>query len=228
MNFRVILLVLVVLVFTAGGTYINVHSFEESSLENTFNAGNLEIIQNTSAGTVPHIVQVKNTAKKPVKVDVGQIFGSNTAQDMVIAEEKVVNQDSSIYIRAYCYEPYQEAKPGEKLRPTGKASTELLDVINSANLADNNATLIAQLKIWIIASGDNLTTNKGEVQVLLGNYSYYQTQQLINQTRTNLAQNLNVTEEELKNIRPLSSVDLNPLNWIRGFFRWMNKAFNIS
>lgn len=224
------MLVLVVLIFTVGGTYLNVHSFESSSLKDTYNAGDLEIIQNTTTGSVPHTIQVKNNAQKPVKVEMGQIFGSNSYQDMVVAEEKTVNQNSTMYISAYCYEPNQVAKPGEKLKPTGKASPELIQIIKNSNLADANSTLQAQIQIWIIVSGDKINTTSGKAQILMQNNSLTTAQmsQFINQSRSNLAQSLDVNEGELKNINPTSNPGTIVMSWVNGFFSWIKNAFNIT
>lgn len=230
MNFRVVLLVFLVVFFMVGATYLNVHSFESSSLKDTYNAGDLEIIQNTTSGTVPHTIQVINKGQKPVKVEVGQIFGSNSYQDMVVAEEMTINQNSSIYIRAYCFEPKQVAKPGEKLKPTGKASTEIIQVIEGSNLADSNSSLQAQLQIWTIVSGDNITTTTGEVPAVMKNQGLtsYQMSQLINQSRTNLAQTLGVSQGQLKDISSTSSVGSSISSSINGFFDWIKEAFNIT
>lgn len=230
MNFRVILLVLLVLIFTVGGIYLNVTTFESRSLEDAYNAGDLEIIQDTTAGTVPHVVMIKNNGKRPVMVETGQILGSYGSQDIVVAEDRMVNHNSSSFIRGYCYEPGQKAKPGEKLKQTGKASPEMIEIIENSNLADSNSTIQAQLQVWVIVSKDNLNTTSGEASVLLENQglSPIETSRLLNESRSNLAENLNVSEGELKNIQPTSTVISNVFDGIGGFFNWIKNAFNIN
>lgn len=229
MNFRVILLVGLVLIFTVSGVYLSVLSFETNSLMNAYNQGDVDITQNTTAGTVPHVIQVKNNGKKPVMVKVGQIMGSNSFQDMVVAEDKVVNQNSSSLIRAYCYEPNQIANPGEKLKPTGKASSEIKQIIKQSNLVNSQNTTRTQLEIWIIVSGDNINTTSGEASVLLEKEGLSKTEisGLLNETRSDLAKNLNITEGELKNLKPTSSfLDINAA--VNGFIDLIKNAFNIS
>ncbi len=227
MNFRVILLVVLVLIFTTSGVYLNVLSFGANSLKDTYNDGDLEIIQNTTAGTVPHVVQVKNNGKKPVMVEAGQILLGESSQDMVAAESKRVNQNSSSYIRAYCLEPNQTANPGEKLKPGDKASTEIMHIIDNSNFADTQNTIRSQLQIWIILSGGNVDITQGEASALIkkqGISSAKITGEL-NEAKTSLIQALNITEGEIKDIKPSSSISIDDL--INGFINWMKNAFNI-
>ena len=60
---------ILVFIFTVFGVYLSVVSFESNSLITAFNDGNLEITQNTTAGTVPHVLMVVNSVKKPVMVE---------------------------------------------------------------------------------------------------------------------------------------------------------------
>lgn len=228
MNFRVILLVVLVLIFTMSGVYLSVLSFESNSLTDAYKEGDLEIIQNTTAGTVPHVILVKNNGKNPVMVEVGQILESNSSQDLVVAEDKRVSQNSSSYIRAYCLQPNQTATPGEKLEPTEKASSKIKQIIENSNLADTQNATITQLQIWIIVSKDNLNTTSGEASVLLEKEGLTSTEisQLLNDTRSKLVKNLNITEGELKNLKPNSTMDLNEI--IDGIINWIKNAFNIT
>lgn len=227
MNFRVILLVVLVLIFTVSGVYLNVLSFGANSLKDTYNDGDLEIIQNTTAGTVPHVIMVKNNGKKPVMVEAGQILLSESSQDMVAAESKRVNQNSSSYIRAYCLEPNQTATPGEKLKPKDMASSEIKQIIENSSFADAQNTTRTQLQIWIILSGGNVDITQGEAAALIekqGINSAEITRQL-NDAKTSLIQALNITEGEIKDIKPSSSIGVDDL--INGFINWMKNAFNI-
>jgi hypothetical protein len=230
MNFRLILLVLLVLIFTICGIYISVLSFEANSLQETYLKGEVEIIQNTTPGSVPHIIQLKNNGKKPLLVETGQILKSNSSQDLVVAEDKTVNQNSSIYIRAYCFQPNQTAVPGAKLTPSGKASEEINQLIKNSNLADAQNSTSTQLQIWIIVSGDNLNLKTGEATVLIEKKGINNTEinNQLNDARTNLVKVLNLTEGELKKLSPQTSNGIDPLSWINGFINWFKYSFNIS
>lgn len=228
MNFRVILLVILVLIFTVSGAYLSVVSFEANSLQTAYGEGNLEITQNTTAGSVPHVVQVTNNGKKPVMVESGQILGSDSSQDLVAAEGKNINQNSSGYIRTYCYEPNQTATPGEKLNPKGKASSEIKHIIDNSKLADTKNTTLTQLQIWIMVSGDNLNLNQGEAQAFAKKQSITTAEMTeeLNNARSSLLKFLNITEGEIKDIKTTSSMDLGDL--INGFINWIKNAFNIE
>lgn len=228
MNFRVILLVILVFIFTLSGVYLNVVSFGANSLNTAFAEGNVEITQNTTAGTVPHIVKIVNSGKKPVMVESGQILRSDTSQDLVAAENKMIYQNSTDYVKAYCYEPNQTSAPGTQLYPKDRASSDIKQIIDHSNIMDSRNTTSTQLQIWIIVSGDNIDTTTGEVQELVKKQSISNAEitQELNDARINLLKSLNVTEEEIKNIEPTSSIDIGAL--IKEFIDWIKNAFNIT
>lgn len=231
MNLRVILLVILVLIFTISGIYLSALSFASTSLENSYNNGEVEIIQNTTAGTIPHIILVKNNGKKPIMVETGQILTSNSSQDLVVAEDKKVNQNSSSYIMAYCFQPNQTAVPGSKLKPTDKASTEVKQLITNSNLTNPQNTTRTQLQIWIIVSKDKLDFNSGEASLFIQNQTINSTEitKQLNEARENLIQKLNITEGEIKNIKPDSSVgSTDIIIWTNEFINWIKISFNIS
>ncbi len=231
MNFRVILLVILILLFTMSGIYLSVLSFEATSLKDTYNEGDLEIIQNTSTGTVPHVILVVNKGKKPVMVETGQILESNSSQDLVVAEDRRVNQNSSSFIRAYCFQPNQTATPGTKLIPDDMASSEIKQIIKNSNLADTQNTTRTQLQIWIIVSGNNLNIKSGEASYLIEKQGINNTEisKQLTEAKNNLVKSLNITEGELKNIKPNSSISINDItNWINGFVKWIKNSFNIT
>lgn len=231
MNFRVILLVILVLIFTISGIYLSILSFEATSLKDSYNKGEMEIIQDTAAGTVPHVIMIKNNGKRPVMVETGQILVSDTSQDLVVAEDKMVKGNSSSYIRAYCFQPNQTATPGTKFTPTDKASKEIQQLIINSNLADPQNTTKTQLQIWIIVTKDHVDLNSGEVSVLMKNSSINNTEitNQINEAKENLLQNLNITEGEIQNIKGESSLGSGDIiGWINGFINWFKASFNIS
>lgn len=231
MNFRVILLVIIVIIFTICGVYYSVQSFETNSLKETYEVGDVEIIQNTTAGTVPHVILVKNKGKQPLMVKTGQILTSNTSQDLVVAEDKWITQNSSSYIRAYCFEPNQTAKTGIKLIPTEMASSEIQQIITDSNLADRQNTTKAQLEIWIIVTGNKINVESGEAATLMDKNGMNNTEitQQVNDAKNSLVKTLNITEGEIKDIKSNSSISLNDFeNWITEFINWIRYSFNIT
>ena len=231
MNFRVILLVILVLIFTFSGIYLSMLSFDATSLKNSYGKGEVEIIQNTTAGTIPHVILIKNDGKQPIMVESGQILVSNSSQDLVVAEDIRVNQNSSSYIRAYCFEPNQTATPGSKLTPTDKASSDVQQLIKNSNLADPQNTTSTQLQIWILVSGDNVDLNSGEASVLLKNQNNNSTEIVnqLNEAKNNLLKNLNITEDQIKNIKTESTISSSDIvGWINEFINWIKTSFNIS
>jgi len=231
MNFRVILLVILVLIFTFSGIYLSMLSFDATSLKNSYGKGEVEIIQNTTAGTIPHVILIKNDGKQPIMVESGQILVSNSSQDLVVAEDIRVNQNSSSYIRAYCFEPNQTATPGSKLTPTDKASSDVQQLIKNSNLADQQNTTSTQLQIWILVSGDNVDLNSGEASVLLKNQNNNSTEIVnqFNEAKNNLLKNLNITEDQIKNIKTESTISSSDIvGWINEFINWIKTSFNIG
>lgn len=229
MNFRVIVLIILVLIFTICGISIWVISFQSTSLQNSYNAGEAEITQNTAAGTVPHVILVKNNGKKPLMVETGQILESSSSQDLVVAEDKVVNQNSSSLIRAYCYQPNQTATPGIKLKPTNKASSEIKQIIKNSKLSDSQNITRTQLQIWILASKNNLNINSGEASVFIENQGISKTEinQKVQEARNDILKTFNITEGEIKNLNPTSTISLDDIfNWINNFINWIKNSFN--
>lgn len=236
MNPRVILLVLLIVLFSLGGAIFSLLSFETSSLSQAYQDGNVVIIQSTPAGTVPHVVTVKNTGKKPLMVEHGQILNSSSSQDLVIAENKRVDQNSSENVKAYCYEPKQKAVPGSKLTPGGQASSQIKSVIENSNPSDIQNATPAQLQIWILVTGDNVDINTGEGPALIQMQQISQSNlnQQISTAKSNLITVLNITSSELKNINQNNSQSsLNDffnqiINWINGFIDWIRSSLGIS
>ncbi|MCE5214186.1 MAG: hypothetical protein LLF83_05640 [Methanobacterium sp.] len=231
MNFRVILLVLIVFIFTLVCIIASNMYFESTSLKDTYNQGDVEITQNTAAGTIPHVVLVKNNGKKPIMVETGQILESNSSQDLVIAEYKKVNQNSSSYIMAYCFEPNQTAIPGAKLKPTDKASSDIQKIIKNTNLSDSQNTSQTQLQIWIMVSKNNLNINSGEAALFIEKQGNNTDEILkkVQNAKNNLIKSLNITEGDLKNLNTSSKISFNGiLNLINEFINWIKYSFNIN
>lgn len=232
MNIRAILLVLLVILFSLGCVLFSFMSFDSNSLKDAYQEGNVEIIQNTTAGTVPHVIEIKNTGKKPLMVETGQILTSNSSQDLVVAQNKKINQNSSAEVKAYCFQPEQKAIPGSKLIPSNKASTQIKEVIKNSNLLDKNNATQTQLQIWILVSQDNVNLSSGEAIALMEKQEITSAKilQELSDARNNLIKTLNITTEDLKNIGNNSTSNiLNELyNLITGFINWIKNSFGIQ
>lgn len=232
MNIRAILLVLLVVIFSLGCVLFSFMSFDSNSLKDAYQEGNVEIIQNTTAGTVPHVIEIKNTGKKPLMVETGQILTSNSSQDMVVAQNKKINQNSSAEVKAYCFQPGQRAIPGSKLIPSNKATSQIKEVIKNSNLLDKNNATQTQLQIWILVSQDNVNLSSGEAIALMEKQGITSAKilQELSDARNNLIKTLNITTEDLKNMGNNSSSNiLNELyNLITEFINWIKNSFGIQ
>lgn len=232
MNIRAILLVLLVIIFSLGCVLFSFMSFDSNSLKDAYQEGNVEIIQNTTAGTVPHVIEIKNTGKKPLMVETGQILTSNSSQDMVVAQNKKINQNSSAEVKAYCFQPGQKAIPGSKLIPSNKATSQIKEVIKNSNLLDKNNATQTQLQIWILVSQDNVNLSSGEAIALMEKQEITSAKilQELSDARNNLIKTLNITTEDLKNMGNNSSSNiLNELyNLIKEFINWIKNSFGIQ
>lgn len=232
MNIRVILLVLLVIIFTLGCVLFSFISFDSNSLKDAYQEGNVEIIQNTAAGTVPHLVVIKNTGKKPLVIETGQVLTSNSSQDLVVAQNKKINQNSSAEVKAYCFQPGQKAISGSKLIPSDKASSQITKVIQNSNLNDKNNATQTQLQIWILVSQDNVNLNSGEASALVEKQEITSAKilQELSDARSNLIKSLNITTGDLKNKSNDSSSNIfsDIYNLITGFINWIINSFGIK
>ncbi len=235
MNLRVILLVFVVILFFLASVLISFVSFETNSLSQGYQDGNVQLIQSTPAGTIPHIIIVKNNGKGPVMVESGQILTSNTSQNLVVAEDKVVEQNSSESLKAYCFEPNQSAVPGSNLTPTSQASTQVKTLIKNSNPNNIQNATQTQLEIWILVTKDNVNINVGEAPGLVQQQqiSYSKLNQDIGTAKNNLISSFNISSSEIGNLNQTSSqINLNNIvnnafNWINRFVDWVKTTLGI-
>jgi len=235
MNLRVILLVFVVILFVLVSILISFVSFENNSLSQGYQDGNVQIIQNTPPGTIPHIIIVKNNGKKPVMVKSGQILTSNISQNLVVAEDKVVEQNSSESIKTYCFEPNQSAVPGSNLTPASQASAPIETLIKNSNPSNFQNATLTQLQIWILVTKDNVNVNSGEAPSLVQTQqiSYYQLNQDISKAKNNLVTTFNISSSEIGNLNQTNSqININYIityayNWINIFINWVRSSLGI-
>lgn len=236
MNFRVLLLIFLVFLFFIGTVIFSFRTFETNSLNQAYQDGSVELIQNTQAGTVPHIVTIKNNGKQPLTVRTGQILTSNNSQDLVVAEDKRIDKNSSANVKAYCFEPKQKAAPGSKLAPSNQASQQITAIINNSNLSNIQNTTQTQLQIWILVSGNEVNINSGETSAFIEkqDLSNANILQELSDAKDNLITSLNISTNDLKTINQTSfqnnSGDI--FNWINSlineFITWIKTSFGIQ
>jgi hypothetical protein len=235
MNLRVILLVFVVILFVLISILISFISFENNSLSQGYQDGNVQIIQSTPPGTIPHIIIVKNNGKKPVMVESGQILTSNISQNLVVAEDTLVEQNSSESVKAYCYEPNQSAVPGSNLTPSSQASAPVETIIKNSNPSNIQNATLTQLQIWILVTKDNVNINSGEAPSLVQTQQISDSQlnQDISNAQNNLITTFNISSSEIGNLNQTSSqINLNYIitdayNWINIFVNWVRNSLGI-
>lgn len=235
MNLRVILLVFVVILFLLVSILISYVSFETNSLSQGYQEGNVQIIQSTPPGTIPHIIIVKNNGKKPVMIESGQILTSNISQNLVVADDEVVEQNSSESVKAYCFEPNQSAVPGSNLIPSSQASSQVKTLIANSNPNNIQNATQTQLEIWILVTRDNVNVNSGEASSLVQKQqiSYSQLNQDISTAKNNLITSFNISSSEIGNFNQTSSqINLNYIinnafKWINIFVDWVRSSLGI-
>ncbi len=235
MNLRVILLVFVVILFVLISILISFVSFENNSLSQGYQDGNVQIIQSTPSGTIPHIIIVKNNGKKPVMVESGQILTSDISQNLVVAEDEVVDQNTSESVKAYCYEPNQSAVPGSNLKPSNQASAPIETLIRNSNPSNIQNATQTQLQIWILITKDNVNINSGEAPSLVQTQQISDSQlnQDISNAKNNLMTTFNISSSEIGNLNQNSSqINLNYIitdayNWVNIFVNWVRSSLGI-
>ena len=225
MNLRVILLVFVIFIFAIG---FGVMSYSQSlgvPLKQAYDEGKVTIVQNTTAGTVPHVVVVHNNGTKPVKLQKGDILKSNSSQDLVIAENDKVPQNSTGNVSAYCFEPGQEAVQGAKLSPSATtASTQIKQIIDNSNPSDLQNATSTQLQIWTVVSGGNLNIYSGEPAALVDNQgiTFSKLRQELANARSSVMTMFNVNSEGLTNLSQNSTTTSSGVQGVfNDFMSWI-------
>jgi hypothetical protein len=227
LNVRLVFLIFVVVLFAAGTGFISYSQSNGLPLQQAYGEGNVIIIQNTSAGTVPHQVTITNNGRDPLKVQVGDILNSTSSQDLVIAENKTVAKNSSDSVYAYCLDPSTQAQVGAKLKPNGTASNAIKTVIYGSNIKDTSNATNAQVQIWILTSGVNFNIYSGEPVALVSaqNINYTKLRQIVSEAKSALAAEFNVSVDDIKNINQnQTSSSGDPIN---GFLNWFKSTTGI-
>ena len=95
MNMRLVFLIFLIVVFAAGFGFISYSQSTGISLNEAYGTGNIVITQNTSAGTVPHQVNIVNNGNDPIKVEVGDVLTAQSSQNLVVAENKTIKKNTT-------------------------------------------------------------------------------------------------------------------------------------
>ena len=228
MNFRLVLLIFLVVLFAVGTGFLSYSQSTGITLKEAYDNGNVVITQNTSAGTVPHQVVVVNNGRDPIKVQVGDVLTANSSQDLVVAENKSVPINSSEVVYAYCLDPSTQAVVGSKLKANGTATNAVQQVIANSNIRDLTNATNAQLEIWILTSGVNFNIYSGEPVALVNaqKINYTTLRQMVSTAKSNLAAQFNVKVDSIKNINQTSSQG--PVGAIKGVYHWFKSMIGMG
>ncbi|CEA14052.1 MULTISPECIES: ARPP-1 family domain-containing protein [Methanobacterium] len=229
MNMRLILLIAVVVVFAAGSGAMSFLSGGGVTLEQAYDNQQVDIIQNTAAGSIPHNITVKNNGTKPLVVDKGTILKSKESQDVVIITDKKINPNSNDTVLAYCIEPDQKAVTGSSLYPSGTASSQVKEIIDSSNPTDLQNATQAQLQIWVIVTKGNVNVYSGEAMAVVQNQKtkYYQLQEKVETAKKNVMSRFNLTSEGVKNMSFSVESDNSANTWVADLRQWFKNTVGV-
>jgi len=229
MNMRLILLIAVVVVFAAGSGAMSFLSGGGVTLEQAYDNQQVDIIQNTAAGSIPHNITVKNNGTKPLVVDKGTILKSKESQDVVIITDKKINPNSNDTVLAYCIEPDQKAVTGSSLYPSGTASSQVKEIIDNSNPSDLQNATQAQLQIWVIVTKGNVNVYSGEAMAVVQNQKtkYYQLQEKVETAKKNVMSRFNLTSEGVKNMSFSVESDNSANTWVADLRQWFKNTVGV-
>jgi len=223
MNIRVAILVLIIIIFASVSGILSYSVYNGIPLKEAYSNGNISVIQETVAGTVPHEVMITNNRNNAIKVQKGDVLASSVSQDLVIAEDRKIPPNSNETIKAYCLDPSQKAVINTRLLPVNNTNNAINQVISNSNPSDPQSAMKAQLQIWIITTGGNLNPYFGEpvAVVQTQNITWTQFQQSIASAKSDVMSLFNVTEDQIKNLNQKQSnvgqqsMLNNTINWIK-------------
>ncbi len=203
MNIRVAGIVLIVILFALTSGYMSYSISGGEALNKVYNKENIQVTQSTSAGTVPHEVNVKNSGNDTIKVKKGEVLTSSISPDMIIAEDKTVEPNSNETVKAYSLESSKRVNVGSKLLPVNTTYDSLNQVISESNPSDAKSVLNTQLEIWIIMSGGNLNPYTGEPVAVVekNDIKWTNFRQNISDAKTSVMNTFNVNESEISSLK---------------------------
>ena len=229
MNIRLIILIVAVIVFSVGCGALSFLYGGGITLEQAYDNNQVSIIQKTYAGSIPHNVSIKNNGSQPVVVDKGTILKSKESQDVVIITDKKINPNSNDTVLAYCIEPDQKAVTGSSLYPSGTASSQVKEIIDSSNPTDLQNATQAQLQIWVIVTKGNVNVYSGEAMAVVQNQKtkYYQLQEKVETAKKNVMSRFNLTSEGVKNMSFSVESDNSANTWVADLRQWFKNTVGV-
>jgi ARG and Rhodanese-Phosphatase-superfamily-associated Protein domain len=228
MNFRAVLLVLLIVVFAVSMGAVNFASLGSVGLEQAQADGSAVVTQNTAAGTVPHTVTITNNGTRSVNVKQGQLLESPDSQDLVVAENVTVNPGTNSTVKTYCTEPGQKANPGSNLTANQTANEMVMTIIQASVPSDAVSARQAQLKIWTLKMGGEVDPYTGEAAAMVqsSRSSYYQLRQDLSAAKGNVSSQFNLNNETLKNVQNLAGSP-GVSTWLEDLRNWFAEVLGI-
>lgn len=225
MNIRVITIVLIIILFALVSGFLSYSVSGGTPLKEAYINGNIQVIQKTAAGTVPHEVVITNNQNRSIKAKKGDVLTSSVSQDMVIAEDKIIAPNSNETVNAYCIEPDQRTNAGTNLLLANNTYSAVNEVIRNSDPSDSQSALKAQLQIWIIMSRNNLNPYTGEPVAVVENQNITWTQfrQDIASAKNDVMTSFNVTEDQIQNLNQnqTQSNAGQTQSWINNILNWI-------
>jgi hypothetical protein len=223
MNFRIILVVIFIFLFASAMGAMNFISAKGLTLDEAYKNGDVEIIQQTTAGTIPHSITIANKGENPINIEKGSMLTSKSSQDMVIARDDVVLSGAKLTVPAYCIEPGEKAADKSKLKAAGLAPQVIIDIISISNPAQQSEAFNTQIKIWTITGGEDFNVYTGESLAVSQEQgiSFYDIKQNMSNAKIEVMTKFNFTENQMNTIN-INSPLLNQSDSIfNQFFSWL-------
>ena len=229
MNIRFILVVVVIAIFAIGSGTISFVSGSGITLKQAYDNKNIEIIQNTAAGNIPHNITLKNNGTRPVVVDKGTVLKNDYSQDLVVIEDKKISPGTNVTIKAYCFEPEQKAIPGAKLIPSTMASSNIMEIIDSSNPSDLSNATLSQFQIWIVVDKGEVNVSTGEPVAVVRKQkiSFYQMRKKLTTAKNDVIKRFNLTSEGLQNLESTSGSNTGNILGVNNFITWLRNSVGV-
>ena len=198
------------------------------SLDEAYANGNVLVVQKTDAGVIPHEVDITNNGNSTINVKKGNILSSSISQNLVIAEDKQINKNSTGTIKAYGTEPSQRSVVDSKLLPLNYTTNSINKILNKSDPYNAQDAYNTQLEIWVIVSGGNLNPYTGEPVAVVEakGITWTQFRQDLADAKNNVMTTFNVTESGIPNLNQTSNP--NSSNWINDTINWIKSILNIQ
>ncbi len=230
MNIRVVSVVLVILVFALVSGLLSYSVSGGIPLKDAYGNGNIQVIQESAAGTVPHEVTIINNGNSDIKVKKGDVLTSTVSQDLVIAEDTHISSKSNETVKAYCLYPSPRAVVNTKLLPVNNTYNAVTRVINNSNPSDPQSAMKAQLQIWIITTGGNLSPYTGEPVAVVDtqNITWKQLRQNISSAKSDVMTMFNVAENQIGSLNQTQSSPGQTQSGISSIINWIKGSLGIG